>query len=103
MPRDEIDKLCKDFKDLATDRDDMGDDQDGYLNMCKVVNGGKELKELLEAFQKSKKKNSFNKVVFVFMKALKLYAGDIYKGHSVHELTAMQGMRALEHRKKYKI
>ena len=68
--------------------------------MCKILNGGKELKELLEAFQKSKKKNSFNKVVFVFMKALKLYAGDIYKGHGVHELTAMQGMRALEHQKK---
>ena len=75
----------------------MGDESDGYMNMCKIINSGKKLKELLKAFQKSRKKNSFNKVVFVFMKALKLYKGDIYKGHGVHELTAMQGMRALDH------
>ena len=100
MPCDEIEELRKDFEHLAADRDNMGDEQDGYLNMCKIFNGEKELKELLEAFQKSKKKNSFNKVVYVFMKALKLYASDIYKGHGVHKLTAMQGMRALEHRQK---
>ena len=97
LPPDEIDRLCADFEDLATDRDDIGDQPKGYMNMCKIVNGGK---ELLEALQKSKKRNSFNKVVFVFMKALKLYAGDIYRGHDVHKLTAMQGMRALEHRQK---
>ena len=94
---DEIDQLRVYFKDLATNRDDMGDQSDGYMNMCKIVNGGKELKVLIEAFQKSKGKNVFNKVVFIFMKALKLYADDIYKGHGVHKLTAIQDMRALEH------
>ena len=70
------------------------------MNMCKIINARKELKELLEAFQKSNKKNLFNKVVFVFMKAPKLYTGDIYKGHGVQKLTAMQDIRALEHSQK---
>ena len=33
------------------------------------------------------------------MKALKLYTSDIYKGHGVHKLTAIQGMRVLKHQK----
>ena len=97
-PRDEIEQLRTDFEDLAAEREDMDDEPKSFNEMSKKINGGEELADLLKDFKKSKKKNSFNKAVFIFIKSLKLFAGDIYKGHGVSELSGMQGMRALEHR-----
>ena len=64
----------------------------------KEIHGGKELEKLLVKFKKNKKKH-LNKAVFVFMKALKTYAGDFTKGHGVHELSNAMGIRALERRR----
>ena len=96
--RDEIEQLRTDFEDLAADRGSMNNEPGSFIQMNKIVNGAEELADLLKGFKKSKKKNSFNKVVFIFIKSLKMFAGDIYKGHGVSELTGMQGMRALKHR-----
>ena len=78
-------------------RNELGEEND-YTSMMKEIEGGKELEKLLDKFNKNKKKQ-LNKAVFVFMKALKTYAGDFTKGHGVHELSNAMGIRALEKRK----
>lgn len=82
----EIDELFQTFDDYAYDRAKEDLDPEKFVVMNKKINGGKEMKKLLAVFKNDKKKR-FNKAVYTFMKALKTYAGDIYKGKGVHELT----------------
>ena len=93
---DVIDEHYKEFEDAASTRDALGE-HNGYLSMMKRIQGGQELKLLMITFNKSKKKN-FNKAAYIFMKAVKTFAGDFNKGHGVHELTNALGIRALEKR-----
>lgn len=95
----EIEQIFLDFESLALDRNDIGNERDGCIISCKKINGGEELRVLLNDFKKTKK-NQLNKAVFVFMKALKTFAGDIYKGHDIHELTGGQSLKGLEQRAK---
>jgi hypothetical protein len=95
---DVIDEYFKEFEDAASKRDELGE-QNEYVSMMKMIQGGLELKSLMIIFNKSKKKN-FNKAAYIFMKAVKTFAGDFNKGHGVHELTNMLGIRALEQRQK---
>jgi hypothetical protein len=94
-----IDEYFKSFEDAASNRDEEGEEEDGYLSSLRIIQGGEELKLLLIVFNKSKKKN-YNKAVFTFMKAVKTFAGDFNKGHGVHELTNALGIRALGQRQK---
>ena len=95
---DDIDNYFKEFEEAASQRDELGR-QNGYISMMKRIQGGQELKSLMVTFNKSKKKN-FNKAAYIFMKAVKTFAGDFNKGHGVHELTNSLGIRALEQRQK---
>lgn len=84
------------FSDATKEKDILGKAND-YISMKKEIDGGRELKKLLGKFNKNKRKH-LNKDVFVFMKALKTYAGDCTKGHGVHELSNAMRMQALEKR-----
>jgi hypothetical protein len=95
---DIIDNYFKEFEEAASRRDELGE-ENGYISMMKRIQGGQELKSLMVIFNKSKKKN-FNKAAYIFMKAVKTFAGDFNKGHGVHELTNALGIRALEQRQK---
>ena len=85
------------FVEASEKRNKLGKEND-YTSMIKEIKGGKEFEKLLHKFNKNKKKQ-LNKAIFVFMKALKTYAGDFTKGHGVHELSNAMGMRALKRRK----
>ena len=97
MDKTIIEKYYTTFVEASKKRNELGDEND-YTSMMKEIEGGKELERLLEKFNKNKKKQ-LNKTVFLFMKALKTYAGDFTKGHGVHELSNAMGIRALEKRK----
>ena len=92
-----IEQYYTTFVEASEKRNKLGEEND-YTSMMKEIEGGKELERLLEKFNKNKKKQ-LNKTVFLFMKALKTYAGDFTKGHGVHELSNAMGIRALEKRK----
>ena len=92
-----IEKYYTTFVEASEKRNELGEEND-YTSMMKEIEGGKELEKLLDKFNKNKKKQ-LNKAVFVFMKALKTYAGDFTKGHGVHELSNAMGIRALDRRK----
>lgn len=70
------------------------DEEQKYIEMLNKINGAKELKALLQDLKKSKKKD-FNKAVFLFMKAIKTFAGDFNKNHGQYELTNARGITAL--------
>ena len=86
------------LNERVSERDKL-DEQHKYSIMLKKVHAGKEMKALLAELKKSKKKD-LNKAEFLFMRAIKTYAGDFNKNHGQLELTNARGIKALESREK---
>ncbi|OEU21441.1 hypothetical protein FRACYDRAFT_235067 [Fragilariopsis cylindrus CCMP1102] len=93
-------RLYDEYEQAISKRNKCGESSEsifGYLDMMNMINGGKELTMVLDNFVKSKKKK-FNKAIYLFMKAIKTFAGDFNKQHGVYELTNSRGIQALESR-----
>ena len=93
-----IQELYAEWILLAEERNEEGMLGGQYLRFQRIVGAEIELKKELAKFKKSTKK-SLNKAVFLFMKSLKVMAGDFNKSHGVHELTNARGITALADRK----
>ena len=84
-------------EEAASKRDEINN-RLKYNEMTRKIEGGKELKLLLEDLKKSKNKKDLNKAQFIFMRAIKTYAGDFNKNHGQLELTNARGIKALSFR-----
>ena len=68
-----------------------------FVRFERIINGAEEISKLFEKFKTSKRKN-ISKPVYLFMKALKSFAGDNNSWHGVHELTNQRGIKGLKSR-----
>ena len=91
-----IEEANQKCEDEVWNRDNISNRLKYYLTTRKIE-GGKELKSLLESLEKSRKKD-FTKAQFIFMRAIKTYAGDFNKNNGQLELTNARGIKALSFR-----
>ena len=93
---DDVERCYDAYTNAVLRRDEVGEEL-GYQETLRKLNGADELKSLMRTFERStSKKKNFTKAVYLFMKAIKTFAGDFNKSHGLYELTNARGITALK-------
>jgi hypothetical protein len=92
-----IESLESELEVAIAERDEF-DSNSGYMVMTAKIRGAKELLKLVNEADASGKKVKLDQAEFIFMQAIRTYAGGFNKQHGTMELTNGLGIMALENR-----